>query len=90
MVHVYKIIISVDNINFDTFFCKPKSEKTRDSEVNLFITHCNTNNRKKCVQLQICTRLEFANNTKKASSLNIFKNLLDRNAKLTGKFFEFD
>ena len=40
MIQVYKIINNVDNINFDTFFvlffvffCKPKSEKTRDFEV---------------------------------------------------------
>ena len=43
MIQVYKIINNVDNINFDTYFCKPISEKTRDSEVNLFVTHCNTN-----------------------------------------------
>ena len=48
MIQTYKIINKVDNINFDTFFffCKPKSDKTRDSEVNLFNTHCNINKRK--------------------------------------------
>jgi len=91
LIEVYKIVNNLVDINSDTFFRFNFDQRTRNSDLKIFIEHSNTKKRRGSFKYRVAqhwNNLPFE--LKHAPTLNHFKNQLDANTNFRQLFLDFD
>jgi hypothetical protein len=91
LIEVYKILHNLTAINGDKFFKFLDDQRTRNSDLKIFIEHSKTTKRRESFKHRVTHHWNsLPLETKHAPTLNSFKNQLDANLKFRELFLEFD
>ena len=91
MIQTYKILNRVDDVDPSYFFSPNKAEVTRGADSKLYVEYAKTNTRKFSFGIRVVSLWNaLACHIKKATNLNTFKSLLDRDWKFSRTFYCFD
>ena len=91
LIEMYKIYNGLTDIKLENHFTPSKSNITRNKQGKLFKNRARTNTRKFTFTNRVIDHWNNLNpNTKFATNLNNFKNLLDRNTKFLDHFYLYD
>ena len=91
IIQMYKIFNNLDKVNIDTLFTSSLYDKTRNQEGKLHVQRCITNKRQHYFINRVTNHWNLLTlKIKRAPSLNMFKNLLDKDENFKQLFLDFD
>ena len=91
LIQTYKIFNRIDDLDINDFFKTISVDKTRNSDLKIYIEYSRTNTRKHCFSQRVAPLWnQLPYNIKTAPNTNKFKNLIDQEKSLSETKFEFD
>ena len=91
MIQVFKLINGLDDLDWKDFFTKSRTDITRLSQYNLFITYSRTNTRKFAFGNRAAPMWnKLSETTRSVDTLNKFKNMLDKDPFFQQYTYDYD